>query len=210
MSGSSSVEIEFLIHMLDERYGEITWWPGLADEVMIGAILTQQTRWENVERALGNLRGKGLCSLDTIISADLQDLEDAIRCTGFFRVKARRLKSLAIYVIKMYGGVDGMDDIPTVQLRQELLNVPGIGEETADSILCYGFFRKSFVIDAYTERIAHCIGVKERRGALKKLFEEVLDDNHAYRKTHAHMVEYGKEFCGRKRCSQCILLSSSG
>jgi endonuclease-3 related protein len=208
MSESSSVKIEHLICLLADRYGMIPWWPGNADEVMIGAILTQQTRWENVESALANLKIKGLCSLDSIFSADIQEIEDAIRCTGFYRVKTRRLKSLATHVMEVYGGAGGMADIPTGHLRQGLLNVQGIGEETADSILCYGIKRTSFIIDAYTERMVHCIGVKERREALKSIFEDVLhNDNQTYRQAHAHIVEYGKEFCGKKRCSECILVS---
>ncbi len=211
MSGSSSVKIKQLISSLARCFGEIAWWPGYPDEVMIGAILTQQTRWENVERALADLKKRGLCSLDTIVTADIQDIEDAIRCTGFSRVKAKRLKLLASYVMETYGGVDGMVDVSTSRLRTGLLNVSGIGEETADSILCYGLFRTSYVIDAYTERMTRCIGVTEKRQDLKRLFEECLPkDNYVYRQTHAHIVEYAKEFCGKKRCSECILVSSSG
>jgi endonuclease-3 related protein len=211
MSGSSSVKIKQLISSLARCFGEIAWWPGYPDEVMIGAILTQQTRWENVERALADLKKRGLCSLDTIITADIQDIEDAIRCTGFYRVKAKRLKLLASHVMETYGGIDGMVDVSTPRLRTGLLNVSGIGEETADSILCYGLFRTSYVIDAYTERMTRCIGFTEKRQDLKRLFEECLPkDNYVYRQTHAHIVEYAKEFCGKKRCSECILVSSSG
>jgi endonuclease-3 related protein len=211
MSGSSSVKIKQLISSLARCFGEIEWWPGYPDEVLIGAILTQQTRWENVERALADLKKRGLCSLDTIVTADIQDIEDAIRCTGFYRVKAKRLKLLASYVMETYGGIDGMVDVSTPRLRTGLLNVSGIGEETADSILCYGLFRTSYVVDAYTERMARCIGVTEKRQDLKRLFEECLPkDNYVYRQTHAHIVEYAKEFCGKKRCSECILVSSSG
>lgn len=211
MSGSSSVKIKHLISSLARCFGEIAWWPGYPDEVMIGAILTQQTRWENVERALADLKKRGLCSLDTIVTADIKDIEDAIRCTGFYRVKAKRLKLLASYVMETYGGIDGMVDVSTPRLRTGLLNISGIGEETADSILCYGLFRTSYVIDAYTERMTRCIGVTEKRQDLKRLFEECLPkDNYVYRQTHAHIVEYAKEFCGKKRCSECILVSSSG
>ncbi len=211
MSESSSVKIHRLLTLLQGYFGEIPWWPGHSDEVMLGAILTQQTRWENVERALIHLRHEGLCSLDTVFTADLQDIEEAIRCTGFYRVKARRLKALASHIKELYGGTSGMVDIPTGQLRKRLLGISGIGEETADSILCYGLSRTSFVIDAYTEKLVECIGVKERRAALKSLFEEVLPkDNYSYRQAHAHIVEYGKEFCGKKRCHECILLNSKG
>jgi len=211
MSGSSSVKIKHLIDSLAGCYGEIEWWPGNTDEVMIGAILTQQTRWENVERALADLKKRGLCSLDTIVTADIHDIEDSIRCTGFYRVKAQRLKLLASYVMETYGGVDGMVEVSTQHLRKGLLNVSGIGEETADGILCYGLFRTSYVIDAYTEHMIRCIGITEKRQDLKHLFEECLPkDNYVYRQTHAHIVEYAKEFCGKKRCSECILVSSSG
>jgi endonuclease-3 related protein len=211
MSGSSSTKIEKLIRSLTGWYGEIDWWPGFADEVMIGAILTQQTRWENVQRALALLKKRDLCSIDSIMNADIRDIEDAIRCTGFYRIKAKRLKSLATHVILTYGGVDEMAEVPTDELRKGLLNVPGVGEETADCILCYGLLRTSFVIDAYTDRIVRCIGVTERKDHLKSLFEQILPaKNHIYKQTHAHIVEYAKEFCGKKRCAECILVSSSG
>jgi endonuclease-3 related protein len=104
-----------------------------------------------------------------------------------------------------------MADVSTSHLRIELLTVSGIGEETADSILCYGLGRTSFVIDAYTERMIRCIGVPEKRQDLKLLFEKCLPkDNYVYRQTHAHIVEYAKEFCGKKRCSECILMNSNG
>jgi endonuclease-3 related protein len=211
MSGSSSGKISHLVSSLAGCFGEIAWWPGYPDEVMIGAVLTQQTRWEHVERALHNLQKRNICSIDSIFHSDIRDIEDAIRCTGFYHVKAKRLKSLATYVMKTCGGVETMADIPTGHLRLGLLTVSGIGEETADSILCYALDRTSFVIDAYTERIVRCIGVPEKKQDLKALFEENLpEDNHSYRQVHAHIVEYAKEYCGKKRCQECILLSSSG
>jgi endonuclease-3 related protein len=177
---------------------------------MIGAILTQQTRWENVERALLELERKRLNSMHSLYSADKQDIENAIRCTGFYRIKAQRLKSLAAHVMETYGGVDGMREIPTRILRDGLLNVNGIGEETADSILCYGHLRTSFVIDAYTEKIVRCAGVTDKRQELKPLFESILPgEPDVYRQTHAHIVEYAKEYCGKKRCSECILVNSN-
>lgn len=211
MSGSSSIKIENLISLLTCWFGEIEWWPGYTDEVMIGAILTQQTRWENVERALDILKNRDLCTIDAIVRADIRDIEGAIRCTGFYRVKAQRLKSLAAHIAQTYGSVDTMVEVPTGPLRAGLLEVSGIGCETADSILCYGLFRKSFVIDAYTERMVQCMGIKSRGQELKRLFEACLpDENYFYRQTHAHIVEYSKEFCGKKRCNECILVNSSG
>ena len=101
-----------MVRALKKRYGTIPWWPGDRDEVMIGAILTQQTRWENVERALADLHRKGLCTMAAIRLADVRDIEDAIRCTGFYRIKAARLKALAAFVEEC-GGVQQMAGIPT-------------------------------------------------------------------------------------------------
>jgi endonuclease III related protein len=210
MSASSSIKVRRLVRTLERKYGKIPWWPGDCDEVMIGAILTQQTRWENVVRALDLLHGKDLCTMDAIRRADSRAVEEAIRCTGFYRVKAKRLKTLAAFVEEC-GGVVRMAEMPTGPLREGLLAVHGIGEETADSILCYGFSRPCFVIDAYTERMARCIGVTDPRNRLKPLFEGVLPkDNEACRQTHAHIVEYAKECCSKKRCDGCILVNSNG
>ena len=210
MSASSSSKVRRIVRALKQRYGKIPWWPGDTDEVMIGAILTQQTRWENVERALADLKSRGLCTMAGIHSADNAEIESAIRCTGFYRVKARRLKSLAQFALEKCGGVQRMAEIPTTELREGLLAVKGIGEETADSILCYGFSRPVFVVDAYTERMVRCAGIMEPRNRLKPLFESVLPkNNETCRQTHAHIVEYAKEYCGKKRCDVCILVNSN-
>ena len=180
-----------MIGVLGERYGAIPWWRAPPEEVMVGAILTQQTRWENVERALDRLRGAGLLSLDAIDRAPAEAVEEAVRCTGFFRVKTRRLRALARFVLETYGSVEAMARAPTDGLRRALLDVPGIGEETADAILCYAFGRCSFVIDAYTRRLCACAGVEEPVGGYRPLFEAVLPhENARFRETHAHIVEY--------------------
>jgi len=210
MSGSSSSECARIIRILKGHYGHIPWWPGDTDEVLIGAVLTQQTRWENVVKALALLKERSLCSVAALHEADPGEIEIAIRCTGFYKVKTRRLKALATFVMKDYGGIGPMAEYPTQQLRAGLLQVSGIGEETADSILCYGFRRASFVIDAYTHQICGCAGIPEQKSRLKALFEEVLPaDPDAYRQTHAHIVEYAKEYCGKKRCKTCILMNSN-
>jgi endonuclease-3 related protein len=207
-SGNDAGKAGKIAGILAARFGEIPWWPGDTDEVMIGAILTQQTRWENVERALRLLRERGLCSMAALDAADEGEIESAIRCTGFYRMKARRLKALAAYATGSCGGVSGMDSLPTATLREGLLGVKGIGEETADSILCYGFGRPSFVIDAYTERIARCAGITTSRSALKPLFESVLgEETHVYHQTHAHIVEYAKGWCTKKRCEGCRIMA---
>jgi len=210
-SASNAGKAQKIAGILAARFGEIPWWPGDTDEVMIGAILTQQTRWENVERALRLLREKGLCSMTALDTTEEVEIESAIRCTGFYRMKARRLKTLAAFVTGTCGGVAGMETMPTGTLREGLLGVNGIGEETADSILCYGFGRASFVIDAYTDRISRCAGITTPRSGLKALFESVLEaDSHVYRQTHAHIVEYAKGWCTKKRCEGCRIMDLNG
>jgi endonuclease-3 related protein len=110
-----------------------------------------------------------------------------------------------------YGDVKHMSIVKTSDLRAGLLSVTGIGEETADSILCYGFSRPSFVIDSYTERMARCAGITVPRSGLKSLFEGVLTpDTSAYRQAHAHIVEYAKKFCTKKRCEGCRIMALNG
>ena len=211
MSGSSSVKIKKVTQILNKKYGTITWWNANTDEVMIGAVLTQQTRWENVEKALEHLRLEGLCTIAAIRDADHATLENAIRCTGFFRIKTARLKSLATRVMDELGGIEAMASRSDDDLRKKLLGIHGIGEETADSILCYGFSRPSFVIDAYTDRICRCAGITTKRHALKSLFEKVLPhDAGVFQQVHAHIVEYAKEYCGKRRCTECTLRTLNG
>ena len=211
MSGYSSIKVRKIVDLLASRFGVIPWWSGDTDEVMIGAVLTQQTRWENVEKAISRLKADRLATMADIHVADVADIEQAVRSTGFFRIKARRLKALAALVMDTYGGVEQMAAIPTGELRASLLAVNGIGEETADSILCYGFSRTCFVVDAYTDRILRCAGIQEQQSAIKDLFETVLPvDLVLYRQTHAHIVEYAKRVCQKKRCDECQIASLNG
>ncbi|MDI6718819.1 MAG: Fe-S cluster assembly protein HesB [Methanomicrobiales archaeon] len=203
MSASSSGKAAEILRLLSSEYGRIEWWDSDPDGVMIGAILTQQTRWENVERALERLREVGLLSLDRLCDAPADVVERAIRSSGFYRVKARRLQNLARHV-RTCGGVERMQEMTTAELRQQLLSVHGVGEETADSILCYGFSRPCFVMDAYTERICRCAGIPGNRDALRRAFENAVSgDPEACRQSHAHIVEYAKERCAKKRCDSC-------
>jgi len=211
MSVSDSGRAAAVIRRLRSQYGRPDWWQGDAEEVMIGAILTQQTRWENVDTAISQLKGEGICSIRGVHEAPVGQVEAAVRCTGFFRVKTRRLKSLASHVIRHYGSVEMMSMQETSRLRDALLSINGVGEETADSILCYALGRCTFVIDAYTERICRCAGITGSRSDLKHLFESVLpDDLRAYRESHAHMVMFGKEFCAGKRCDECWIRNLRG
>jgi endonuclease-3 related protein len=210
-SGNNAAKAGKIVNIFKARFGEILWWPGDTEEVMIGAILTQQTRWENVEQALRLLKERNLCTMAALNTADIPAIEAAVRCTGFYRMKTRRLKALAAFVVGTCEGISGMNSMPTATLREGLLGVKGIGEETADSILCYGFGRPSFVIDAYTEHIARCAGITAPRSSLKHLFESVLEEEpHVYHQAHAHIVEYAKGWCTKRKCDGCRIMALNG
>jgi endonuclease-3 related protein len=200
-----------MVSLLPSRASDGAWWPGNREEILIGAILTQQTRWESVERALSLLREAGCSSLEGIHRCNQQDLERLVRCTGFYRQKAARLKALSAHILSTYGGIGGMEDRPTEDLRRDLLSLPGIGEETADSMLCYALGRPTFVVDAYTERICRCAGVDIARRDLKGAFEAVLPrDAGVYREVHARIVEFAKYRCSGKECEVCRIRNSRG
>lgn len=204
---SPEERISVLLDLLERRYGRLAWWDAPPSEVLIGAVLTQQTRWENVERAIERLKQDGICSIEGIAAADPAGVEACIRPSGFYRMKTRRLKALC-RTVQDAGGIDALEQMPTADLREMLLAVHGVGEETADSILCYGFGRASFVIDAYTRRICGCMGVSGSYRRLKDLFEGILpEDASAHAQAHARIVEYAKEFCGKKRCEECRIAS---
>lgn len=196
---------------LEDRYGAISWWEAPPEEVLIGAILTQQTRWENVERAIATLKEIQCCSVTGVVEAEREVIEAAVRPTGFYRVKTERLKALCGQVADL-GGVEALAAMPTARLREEFLAVRGVGEETADSILCYGFGRPAFVIDAYTRRICRCMGITVGDAKLRRLFEQALPrDAVAYARAHGWIVEYAKECCRTERgCKECQVKNLSG
>ena len=191
--------------LLDEL-GHKNWWPADTPfEVIVGAVLTQQTKWENVEKAIRNLKDKGLIEAAPLSRVDIQELEGLIRCTGFFRQKAKRLKKVSLF----FHENPEIFEKPTGELREVLLSLDGVGEETADSIVLYAADKPKFVIDAYTKRMCKCMGINGNYGELQTIFERSLPiDVPLYKEFHALIVEYGKQFCGKKRCSECILIEN--
>lgn len=184
-------------------FGHKYWWPADTPfEVIVGAILTQQTKWENVEKAIMNLKDKDLMAAEPLSRADLENLEGLVRCTGFFRQKARRLKDISTF----FNENPDIFDRPIDELRNILLSQNGVGHETADSILLYAADKPKFVIDAYTKRICTCMGIEGDYEELQSLFESSIPcDVSLYKEFHALIVEYGKQFCGKKRCVECVL-----
>ena len=197
-----------LIEVYDKlfaRFGKRYWWPADTPfEVVIGAVLTQQTKWENVECAIRNLRERGLMEAGPLSRMDDEELEKLIRCTGFYRQKAKRLKNISLFFFENPDILERQED----ELRALLLALNGIGDETADSIVLYAAGKPKFVIDAYTKRMCKCIGFEGDYRKLQSIFEGALPkDVTLYKEFHALIVEYGKRFCGKKRCGECIIIS---
>lgn len=195
---------------LHAAHGPQDWWPGDSDfEIMVGAVLTQNTAWTNVEKAIANLKAAGALSPDAIVNATHRRLAAWLRPSGYFNIKARRLRSLCAW-LNSKGGAKRIARQPTAELRNELLAVHGIGPETADDILLYAFRRPVFVIDAYTRRIFQRLGLiqgDEDYETLRGLFEQSLaTDTHMFNEYHALIVAHAKETCRiRPRCAACKL-----
>ena len=155
------MDIHRLLELLRGAYNVRDWWrTETAFEVMVGAILTQQTTWESVARVLDQLRAEGLLDVDRMSSADQQRLESIIRPAGFYRQKTKHIRGLAQYIRERHGSEPrSLLSGPTESIRKELLSLPGIGEETADSILVYGAGRAKFVAAAYSARVLGRTGV---------------------------------------------------
>jgi endonuclease-3 related protein len=189
-------------------YGPQAWWPGETPfEVMIGAVLTQNTSWKNVERAIANLRAADLVDPDRLYRVPLEELEELIRPAGYFRVKARRLHNLlALLVEQFVGSLEAMFRAGLHPSRERLLEVSGIGPETADSILLYAAGLPTFVVDAYTHRVFARHGWIDWESdyhQIKDHFESRLpEDTAMFNEYHALLVRVGKEHC-RKRAPLC-------
>jgi endonuclease III related protein len=172
-------EIRAYYRALSVAWGAQHWWPAeTCFEVIVGAYLTQNTAWTNVEKALANLRTAQLLSVEGIRRVPLARLERLIRPSGYFRQKAKRLKTFVAFLDKMYGGsLDRLFAQPTDKLREELLELNGVGPETADSILLYAGNHPVFVVDAYTRRILGRHGIvaeKTEYEEMRELFEKAL------------------------------------
>lgn len=198
---------------LFQAHGPQKWWPGRSRfEVIVGAILTQNTSWTNVKRAIANLRRERLLTPTAIESISEARLAQLIRSSGYFRQKARKLREFLRFLrVNYHGSLNKMLRTPTATLREQLLEVHGIGPETADSILLYAGNHPVFVVDAYTRRILerHNLATgKETYEEIRALFEQSLPPNAPlYNEYHALIVHTGKEYCqARKaRCDDCAL-----
>ncbi len=208
----SQPPIARIYQLLHGRWGPQHWWPADTPwEVMIGAVLTQNTSWTNVERAIAGMKGESILDCSTLAAMEESRLAAYLRPCGYFNIKVRRLKALAVFMRDKYGGdPERMRRHPTSNLRAELLDVHGVGPETADSILLYALGRPVFVIDAYTRRFLGRHGwVSPKAGYddVAALFTRGKPADEAmFNEYHALIVRLGKEHCrGRPICEGCPL-----
>jgi endonuclease-3 related protein len=193
-------------------FGDLHWWPADSPfEVMVGAILTQNTAWTNVEKAISRLKVKKLLSPAALLRIDEEILAGIIRPSGYYHVKAKRLKSLVRFIFDEYSGnIDTMCMEDLRVLRDKLLNVRGVGPETADSIMLYACRKPVFISDAYTKRILrrHRVIPSDADGAkIRTLFMTNLPHNASlFNQFHALLVHTGKIFCRKRpKCDLCPL-----
>lgn len=193
-----------------QAHGPQRWWPaGSSFEVMVGAVLTQNTAWTNVERAIATLRAQKVLQPQRILAVHHRRLAAWLKPTGYYNLKTRRLRALCTMVVES-GGVAALRREETVALRQRFLAVNGVGPETADDILLYAFKRPVCVIDAYTRRLFSRLGVirgDEDYESLRQYFECRLGRRAArLNEFHALIVRHAKEICRpRPRCDACVL-----
>ena len=204
--------LTIIYELLYDAFGPQNWWPGETPfEIIAGAILTQNTNWTNVEKAIANLKSAKCLDPQGLRHIDLERLAELIRPAGYYNLKSRRLKNFVDWLFDDYeGDVENLRSVDTDQLRTELLTIKGVGRETADSILLYALDRPIFVVDAYTARITIRHGLIEPDAGyeqLRELFESNLpQDIQLFNEYHALLVRAGKEFCKTKaRCPDCPL-----
>ena len=201
-----------IYQLLFEHFGPQHWWPGDTQfEIITGAILTQNTNWTNVEKAIANLKSAHLLTPKRLHDIQVSELAELIRPAGYYNIKAKRLKNFVDWLFENYGGkLTNLESLDSDRLRAELLAIKGVGRETADSILLYALNREIFVVDAYTARVAIRHGLIEPEAdyeQLRDLFQSnLLADTELFNEYHALLVRVGKEFCRPKaRCAGCPL-----
>jgi len=197
-----------LFHAIGPRH----WWPGETPlEIMIGAILTQNTSWKNVDKAITTLKEKNRLSPEKLRDIPEADLAEAIRSSGYYNQKAKKIKIFIRYIYEHYNGsLEKMAEQPLGKLREELLAIHGIGPETADSILLYALQKETFVVDAYTRRIFLRHGWMTEKATYEEIRQFFMThlprDVQLYNEFHALLVHVGNHFCRRKPlCEGCPL-----
>ncbi len=206
-------KLDLIYQKLYVAFGPQRWWPGKTPfEVMAGAILTQNTNWTNVEKAIINLKRSKLLSAVRLYRSSVAKIARLIRPSGYYNIKAKRLKAFLDFLFKYYqGNIRKMSLADTLKLRQQLLMVNGIGEETADSILLYALNKPIFVVDAYTKRILSRHGLVKGDSSYQEVqnffMKNLKNKVKLFNEYHALLVRLGKDFCFKTnpRCKDCPL-----
>jgi len=203
-------QLTTVFNALYRCYGPQHWWPGDSPfEIMVGAVLTQNTAWSNVEKAIANLVAHERLDAGRIVAARKEQLARLLKPSGYFNIKAQRLRNFCRWYLAA-GGYAALAELQTNELRRALLTVNGIGPETADDILLYAFGRPVFVIDAYTRRLLArlqlCDG-DEPYDDMRLAIEAALGPDAAlFNEYHALIVRHAKDVCRiRPRCGGCVL-----
>lgn len=203
-----------LYKKLYSHFGPQHWWPAKSKfEVCVGAILTQNTAWQNVEKAIENLKKERALSIKKIVEMNNKKLAKLIKPSGYYNQKAKKLKFFCKYLLDNYkGDLNKFFNKPISELRAELLSLHGIGNETADSIILYAAEKPVFVVDAYTTRFLGRFYAKAGLGyvEVQQFFESQLPkDALLFNEFHALLVEFGKNYCKKNpECRECFLQSS--
>ncbi len=200
----------YIYDRLYEAFGPQRWWPGETSfEMMVGAILTQNTSWKNVEKAIRNLKERGVLSCHGIHQLRKSQLATLIKPSGYFRIKADRLEAFVDFLVLNYEcDLEKMRSEPLNELREKLLAIRGVGPETADSILLYGLKKPIFVVDAYTRRVLirhRVISEKASYDEVQRFFMDSLpEDEKLFNEYHALIVRLGKTVCTKApKCDIC-------
>jgi endonuclease-3 related protein len=201
-----------IYELLYQRYGPQQWWPGESRfEIILGAILTQNTNWQNVEKAIANLKSADCMCEQKLHAISTPRLAELIRPAGYYNIKAVRIKNFLNWLFENHdGSLDSLERLDTHSLRAALISIKGIGPETADSITLYAFNKPVFVVDAYTARVAirhQIIEYGAGYDALQESFTGALPhDTRLFNEYHALLVRVGKDHCRKiARCPDCPL-----
>ncbi len=211
MRDKEEIDLDYIYNKLKSNFGFLNWWPGDTKlEVVIGAILTQQTTWKNVEKAIIKLKNNNSLTFNYIVNCNLEDFGEMIKEVGFYKQKAKYIKNIFQFIEKNYKSLDNLFNLDKQELRKILLSLKGIGDETADSIILYAAEKTKFVIDAYTKRIMHRlfnINKNIKYNDLQEYFERNIKNNLVlYKDFHAQFVELGKNYCKlNPLCINCPL-----
>ncbi len=209
--------LQNLYQDLFSHFGPQKWWPGDSPfEVCLGAILTQNTAWTNVEKAISNIKSANVLNFEALLDLNMMQLAELIKPAGYFNIKAKRIKAFLHAVQENYGSFEGLHEVPQRHLREFLLGISGIGPETADSMMLYAFGHAEFVVDAYTKRILirhRLMDVDADYYRIKEYFENHLEsDSQVFNEYHALIVAVAKSNCRKTKpdCEHCPLREFNG